>query len=265
MPSRTIAALTLAAPLLALPVIGVAPALAASGSGSAFQATLAPVPTNHVDGSGSATVTFVGPRTVRVVVDANQLLDASPHAQHIHFGAEVRHECPTASEAMVHNGHRSLTTSDGAAAYGPVQTSLTTRGDTSAKSVLAVTRYPAQGTYHYSRTITLNSVTAAAVKNGQAVIVVHGIDYNGNGKYDAVLGASDLDPKLPAEATDPALCGVLMVSQMSSMPSGGAATGGGSTSGVDDASLLALGGAAMLAGAGVAGRSVLRRRTTTDS
>jgi hypothetical protein len=41
------------------------------------------------------------------------------------------------------------------------------------------------------------------------VVVVHGIDYNGNGKYDAVLGQSELDPKLPQEATAPALCGPL--------------------------------------------------------
>jgi len=38
---------------------------------------------------------------------------------------------------------------------------------------------------------------------------VHGVDYNGNGKYDFSQGKSDLDPSLPAEATDPALCGVL--------------------------------------------------------
>ena len=37
-----------------------------------------------------------------------------------------------------------------------------------------------------------------------------GVDYNGNGMYDfASAGKSDLDPSLPAEATDPALCGVL--------------------------------------------------------
>jgi hypothetical protein len=41
-------------------------------------------------------------------------------------------------------------------------------------------------------------------------LVIHGIDYNNNGKYDfAGAGKSELNPKLPAEATDPAICGVL--------------------------------------------------------
>jgi hypothetical protein len=38
--------------------------------------------------------------------------------------------------------------------------------------------------------------------------VVHGVDYNGDGTYSGEE-MSDLDPSLPTEATDPALCGVL--------------------------------------------------------
>jgi hypothetical protein len=46
---------------------------------------------------------------------------------------------------------------------------------------------------------------AAGIRNGQAVVVVHGVDDNGNRKYDMEgAGASELDPSLPAEATDPA-------------------------------------------------------------
>ena len=49
-----------------------------------------------------------------------------------------------------------------------------------------------------------------AIKSGKGVIVIHGVDHNGNGTYDFEgAGASELDPTLPAEATDPALCGVL--------------------------------------------------------
>jgi hypothetical protein len=251
---RTFLGLALAAPLVTIPFLTSTPALAADGG--AFQATLAPVPTNHVDGSGSAMVAFTGPSTVRVTVDANQLLDSSPHAQHIHFGVEAQHECPTSAVAKLHNGHRSITTSDGAAAYGPITTSLTTRGDTSPKSGLAVKRFPSTGTYHYTRVVDVDAATADAIHAGQAVIVVHGIDYNRNGAYDDVLGKSDLDPSLPAEATDPALCGVLAASQMSSVPSGGAATGGGSTSGTEDTGLLALGGTAIA----VAGGALAYRR-----
>lgn len=41
------------------------------------------------------------------------------------------------------------------------------------------------------------------------MIVVHGIDYDGNGVYDGVLQRSDLSNKLPGEATDPAPCGTV--------------------------------------------------------
>ncbi|MBC7441286.1 MAG: hypothetical protein H7311_01960, partial [Ramlibacter sp.] len=52
---------------------------------------------------------------------------------------------------------------------------------------------------------------ADAVRDGKGVVVIHGIDYDGNGKYSfsQPQGASELDPSLPAEATDPVSCGVL--------------------------------------------------------
>jgi hypothetical protein len=37
---------------------------------------------------------------------------------------------------------------------------------------------------------------------------VHGVDHDGDGVYGGSV-VSDLDPSLPTEATDPALCGVL--------------------------------------------------------
>ena len=79
---------------------------------------------------------------------------------------------------------------------------------------------------------------------GQAAIVVHGVDYNKNGKYDGAT-KSDLDPSLPTEATDPALCGAL-----NAAPAGGVQTGGGGTS-TPNASLgLALGGGLILTALG---------------
>jgi hypothetical protein len=84
----------------------------------------------------------------------------------------------------------------------------------------------------------------------------------GNGKYDSVLGASELDKSLPAEATDPALCGTLPVSQMSSAPGGGADTGDGATQSHDtNTGMVAGGSAALLIGAGT-GTYALRRRST---
>ncbi len=105
-----------------------------------------------------------------------------------------------------------LTTAEGLPAYGPIKVSLTTRGDTSAASGLAVTRFPTapRGQIHYDRNTRTSKAVARAIRRGDAVVVIHGVDYNGNGKYDfRSAGKSELDPMLPAEATDPATCGVL--------------------------------------------------------
>jgi hypothetical protein len=147
---------------------------------------------------------------VDVDVDARGLLANNPHAQHIHFGAKARNECPTVADDA--NGDFRLTTTDGAPAYGPIKKSLTTRGDASPASALAIKRFPmaTKGTVNYDRSIRVSDKLARAIENGRGVIVLHGVDYNDNGKYDfRSAGKSELDPAFPAEATDPAACGVL--------------------------------------------------------
>lgn len=189
-----------------------------AGSGSA-QMAAAPTqgvaiakldPVNNAAGSGRSTVTVDG-RRIDVRVDAKRLLRGQPHAQHIHFGQKARNECPTVRDDD--NADHRINTAEGQPAYGPVRVSLTTRGDTSADSTLAVDRFPeakAKGRYDYSRDgIRTSRRVARAIAAGEAVVVVHGIDYNDNGTYDFEAGRSELDPALPAEATDPALCGVL--------------------------------------------------------
>jgi hypothetical protein len=167
-------------------------------------------PLNNSGARGNADVVFDG-RRAHVDIDAYGLARGLPHAEHIHFGADARHECPSVFEDA--NGDFRLTTSEGVPAYGPVKKSLTTSGDTSPASALAVDRFPSapNGAIHYDRRINFNSAAVArAIRHGKGVIVIHGVDYNGNGKYDFdSAGKSDLDPSLPAEATDPALCGVL--------------------------------------------------------
>ena len=148
-------------------------------------------------------------RTLNVTVRAHGLAPDLPHAQHIHYGEQARNECPTAADA---GSDFRLTTVEGVPAYGPVAVSLTTRGDTSPDSVLAVKRYPTapDGHVHYERTTTTTREVARAIRRGEGVVVVHGVDYNGNGEYDfESAGASELNEELPAEATDPAICGVL--------------------------------------------------------
>jgi hypothetical protein len=75
-----------------------------------------------------------------------------------------------------------------------------------------VDRYPTapEGTIRYERQIRTQGEVARAIRRGEAVVVIHGVDYNGNGRYDFnSAGESDLNEDLPAEATDPAVCGAL--------------------------------------------------------
>jgi len=167
-------------------------------------------PLNNSGTRGNSDVVVRGHRA-HVDIDAYGLARNLPHAQHIHFGADARHECPSVFDDT--DGDVRLTTTEGGPAYGPIVKSLTKSGDTSPASALAVDRFPTapKGAIHYDRRINFSSAAVArAIRTGKGVIVIHGIDYNDNGKYDfKSAGKSDLDPSLPAEATDPALCGVL--------------------------------------------------------
>ncbi|MBA2574279.1 MAG: hypothetical protein H0V02_05760, partial [Nocardioidaceae bacterium] len=104
-------------------------ALAADGDTTA---NLQPVALNGVNGSGTAMVQVDGTQ-ITVTMAAMGLLPDNPHAAHIHFGADARHECPTAAEDA--DGSGTLNTTEGGPAYGPVMVSLTKTGDTSAESV----------------------------------------------------------------------------------------------------------------------------------
>jgi hypothetical protein len=132
-----------------------------------------------------------------------------PHAQHIHGMAQAISECPTL--AADQNGDRLINTAEGLPSYGPIQVSLTTRGDTSPASALAVDRFPVAnsvGLLRYDRDF---SVSRKVARNlGKFAIVQHGVDLNHNGRYDfKSAGKSELDPSLPQEATIPANCGVI--------------------------------------------------------
>jgi hypothetical protein len=172
---------------------------------------LAPVPTNHVDGVGDATVRLDGTRAT-VTVHTNGLLDPAAHAMHIHAG--TKGICPPGTAARAHGGHLSISTLDGVPWYGGPVVALTTSGDTTptpSKSLLAFKRYPHTGNINYTRTIRVSKVVAAEIRTNNAVVVVHGIDWNRNGIYDnGALDRSDLNRSLPGEITAPALCGSLV-------------------------------------------------------
>jgi len=165
-------------------------------------------PLNRSGAEGHAILEKEGNKKVETEIHTKGLAAKLPHAQHIHGFKKALSECPTLAASGRDN---LITTAEGLPSYGPIQVSLTTRGDTSPKSALAVDRFPvanAKGSVEYERTL---SVSANVAKNlGKKVIVQHGVDLNDNGKYDfRAAGKSELDPSLPQEATIPATCGVI--------------------------------------------------------
>lgn len=175
------------------------------------------------------------------VTITGQGLVAAPHAQHIHGTLGESNTCPVA-EQVDEDGDGFASTPEAQPAYGPILASLTTEGDTSPDSALAVERFP---TYEssYTRTIELSDEVANDLNNLH--VVIHGVDVNGNGEYDMDgAGPSPLDESLPFEATMPAVCGTLAATA-----SGGVDTGAGGTATTPDAPLgLAALGAVSLGG-----------------
>lgn len=170
-------------------------------SAPSFAAAVRRVPTNRVTGTGTATVRLQG-NIATVTVDTNGLLNAV-HLMHIHGGTG---NCPPPSAATVVNGHRFIGASVGDKFYGGVVSSLTTHGDTSPASHLDSSLFPVTGNIRYKRTFTLGPGVAAEIRQGLAVIVVHGISYDGKSTYDNLLGSG-------GESGAPALCGALFPAQ----------------------------------------------------
>lgn len=182
---------------------------------------------NGSGASGRAKVLVRGDTILQVKVRARGLTPGVPHAQHIHYGDQALNECPTLAQDA--NGDGRVNTVEGVPAYGPVVVSLNTTGDTTPASFLDVARFPVadeDGRIDYRRSrIPFTDVAgtgyaggggtaeqiAEAVREGEGVVVIHGLDYDGNGTYNFSdpEGASELNSALPAEATDPAVCGVL--------------------------------------------------------
>ncbi|MCV2489993.1 hypothetical protein OF117_11540 [Geodermatophilus sp. YIM 151500] len=231
-------------------------AASAAHDGS-YQAQLGAL--NGSGASGTGMVTLEG-NSATVMIEAQGLLPGSPHAQHFHIGAQG--SCPTDADDADGDGFVSVT--EGAGYYGAIGTSLTTEGDTSPDSGLAVDRFPtaAGGSISYERTFDIPEDVQQAFAAGTAVLVLHGVDKDGSGQYDGDI-ASDLDPSLPMEATAPAACGPLARAQMGTAPSGGADTGAGATSGIEQQAAIGV-GAVALSGAAAAGAVAYRRRSAAD-
>ncbi|AWH97383.1 CHRD domain-containing protein [Dietzia psychralcaliphila] len=199
--------------------LGVAPAMAGSLSAGSLGGDTTYLTANitELNDSGvdsTAWLSLEG-NELSVRIDSSGLLADAPHAQHIHIGGT--NQCPSPDQEGT-GFEGALRTTDAIDSYGAVQVSLTTEGDTSPASALAVDRYPV-GDAPYSRTFTVTDEVAASLRAGEGSVVLHGVDHNGSGAYDGDQ-ESDLDPTLPSEATDPAACGELNIDSMGSLSMG---------------------------------------------
>ena len=187
---------------------------------------------------GRATLTAHDDGSLTVVLRGTGYVPEQPHAQHVHGSLGSRHfMCP--SMANDKDGDGVVTNEEGTGEYGAIFLALTTRGDTTPESGLSIDRMPvadASGRVDYRRRIAAADVPDRLLANLNHVHVVqHGIDTNGNGRYDlAALGPSTFARNLglgrvPEEATNPASCGVVTGARAPVPPQGGIETGDGGT------------------------------------
>ncbi|WP_433854998.1 hypothetical protein [Streptomyces kronopolitis] len=244
-----LAALVALPAALALTAGASSPAVA-EGDG-AYQINLSQL--NNSGSKGTAMLSIKG-HQLTVKIESEGLVPGQPSAQHLH-GSTDGHDfhCPDASDDT--DGDGVLTNTEATVDYGNINISLTTKGPTDAMgSGLAVDRMPtadAQGKLSYERTIPVSQAVVDHIKDLH--IVQHGIDRNHNNTYDFQgAGKSELDPKLPQEATAPTNCGEVRGAAVGSIPVGGVETGTGPVEekGVP-AAVLGAGGVAFVALTGV--------------
>ena len=193
------------------------PAVALAMVQKDYDANLRPVPHRPTADGGSQVrgdvdIEVEGRRRVEVEITAWGLSPDLVHAQHIH--GVGNNECPDKEARNDRKADGLIDTTEGVPDYGPVMVSLTTKGDASPASGLAVDRFPvanSKGKLRYERTFWIgkNFPRKIARNLDDFHIVIHGIDTNNNDVYDFSAGKSDLDPSLPQEATVPATCGLI--------------------------------------------------------
>src|SRR5918994_3196788 len=148
--------------------------------GEHYKADLNPL--NRSGAEGHAMLEKKGNKKVETEIHTKGLAPKLPHAQHIHGFKKAVSECPTLAASGRDN---LITTAEGLPSYGPIQVSLTTRGDTSPDSALAVSRFPVAnsgGFMEYERTFSVPD--SVRTNLGKFAIVQHGVDLNHNGRYE---------------------------------------------------------------------------------
>jgi hypothetical protein len=179
---------------------------------AAYSARLDPVPHDRYADSGSnvkgrATLVEVDGE-LKVQVVARGLSPKLPHLMHIHGELEAKNECPGPEFRKGGVDDGLIETADGLPAYGPIQVTFSTKGDTSPGSALALDRAPVAskgGTLTYHRVL-MDVPDDVLDELDDLHIVIHGEDLDDDGMYDAgpitALGA-------PLEAELPVACGEL--------------------------------------------------------
>ncbi|MFD3875295.1 hypothetical protein [Streptomyces sp. NPDC058623] len=231
---------------------------AVADEGKAYQIDLAQL--NDSGSRGTVMLSLKG-KLLTVRIESEGMVPGQPSAQHLH-GSTKGHDfhCPDADDDT--NGDGILNNTEATVDYGDINISLTTSGETKATSGLAVDRMPVadkQGKLSYQRTITVGQDVVDHIKDLH--VVQHGIDRNDNDKYDFDgAGKSELDPKLPQEATAPTNCGEVKGAAVGSIPVGAIETGGGDPAADAAVPLATTAGAAVLAYVAMAGAMTLARK-----
>jgi hypothetical protein len=253
--SFTLAAAGLA--VLALPTA----ASADSHTAQRFSANIGQA--NETGASANAELWLDG-NDLTVRIDGSGFFDGFPHAMHFHGEPGGDNVCGPLNpgddgfEEADADGDGFLSVVEGVPAYGPVTVSLTTEGDTSPDSALAVDRFPTSSTLDFERTFGVSDEVADNLSSLH--IVIHGADLTGSGEIgdleneDGTLKESSLDPDLPFEATAVAACGQIVTTGTATGPDTGA---GGTAPGSSNGSSALLAG---LIGVGALGTLATRRR-----
>ncbi len=180
--------------LTAIPVSAAAPAR--------FAASLSPVPHNPAADGGSNVTGNASLRllttNVQVKLSASGLSPNLPHLAHIHGFVQAQNECPGIEADANDDGL--IDTLEGLPAYGPVLVTFTTEGTTSPAVAFDPSVAPiadASGNLVYERSIKVSEAIRSNL--GGLHIVIHGLDLNGNGRYDGPISSAGvlLELELP--------------------------------------------------------------------
>ncbi|MFP5489158.1 MAG: hypothetical protein ACLGHQ_12735 [Acidimicrobiia bacterium] len=148
--------------------------------------------------SGWTAITVLPNGNVKVQVEATGLAPNLPHLMHLHDVLDGPSDCPAPTSGDV------VTVLDGLPSYGPIQLGLDTQVADADGTVSYSAQFPAD--------TPIGDGTLADIA-GFAQVVVHGIDFNGDGEYaidpDDPFASqeSSIVAGAPLELTAPVLCG----------------------------------------------------------